>query len=45
MAGGLDWTRVETARGTSCRVLQGGAGAPLVYLHGTGGIQIGRAHV
>lgn len=34
----LEWGRVETGRGTSCRVLEGGAGAPLVYLHGAGGI-------
>lgn len=34
----MDWTRIETAKGTSCRVLQGGSGAPVLYLHGSLGL-------
>jgi pimeloyl-ACP methyl ester carboxylesterase len=29
---------VETKRGTRCRVFEAGGGAPLVYLHGAGGL-------
>jgi pimeloyl-ACP methyl ester carboxylesterase len=29
---------VETAKGTRCRVLEAGSGAPVVYFHGAGGL-------
>jgi pimeloyl-ACP methyl ester carboxylesterase len=29
---------IETARGTRCRVFEGGSGAPLVFFHGAGGL-------
>jgi len=34
----MEWERIQTPKGTSCRVLHGGNGTPLVYLHGSGGI-------
>jgi pimeloyl-ACP methyl ester carboxylesterase len=36
----LEWSRIDTAKGTSCRVLQGGPsdGDPVLFLHGAGGL-------
>jgi pimeloyl-ACP methyl ester carboxylesterase len=34
----MKWRTVDTKRGIRCRVLEGGAGAPLVYFHGAGGL-------
>lgn len=34
----LSWEKVDTARGATCRVLQGGEGPDLFFLHGAGGI-------
>lgn len=34
----MSWTRVETAKGTSCRVLEDGTGDPVVYLHSSSGL-------
>lgn len=34
----LSWEKVDTARGATCRVLHGGEGPDLVFLHGVGGI-------
>jgi pimeloyl-ACP methyl ester carboxylesterase len=33
----MNLTRIETKRGTSVRVFEGGRGAPVVFLHGAGG--------
>src|SRR5215207_594794 len=34
----MKWRAIETARGAHCRVLEGGGGAPLVFLHGAPGL-------
>src|SRR5215813_457094 len=48
----MKWQTVETKKGTRCRVLEGGSGAPLVFFHGAGGLlrdnpfldQLARSH-
>jgi pimeloyl-ACP methyl ester carboxylesterase len=48
----MKWQTVETKKGTRCRVLEGGSGAALVFLHGAGGLlgdnpfldQLARSH-
>jgi pimeloyl-ACP methyl ester carboxylesterase len=34
----VKWRTVQTRKGTRCRVLEGGSGAPVVFLHGAGGL-------
>jgi pimeloyl-ACP methyl ester carboxylesterase len=34
----MKWQVVETKKGTRCRVLEGGSGAPLVFFHSAGGL-------
>jgi pimeloyl-ACP methyl ester carboxylesterase len=34
----MNWRTIDTKKGTRCRVLAGGSGAPLVYFHGAGGL-------
>lgn len=34
----MEWTKIDTPKGTSCRVLRGGRGDPVVYFHGAGGL-------
>jgi len=34
----VKWQTVETKKGTRCRVLEGGSGAPVVFFHGAGGL-------
>jgi len=34
----MGWERIDTAKGTSCRVWRAGQGSPIVYLHGSAGI-------
>ena len=34
----MKWRTVDTKKGTRCRVLEGGSGAPVVYFHGAGGL-------
>jgi pimeloyl-ACP methyl ester carboxylesterase len=36
--GAMKWQVVETKKGTRCRVLEGGSGAPVVFFHGAGGL-------
>jgi pimeloyl-ACP methyl ester carboxylesterase len=36
--GAMKWQMVETKKGTRCRVLEGGSGAPIVFFHGAGGL-------
>jgi pimeloyl-ACP methyl ester carboxylesterase len=34
----MKWQTIETTRGVRCRVLEGGGGTPLVFLHSAGGL-------
>jgi pimeloyl-ACP methyl ester carboxylesterase len=34
----MEWTQVETVKGTTCRVLRGGSGESVVFFHGAGGL-------
>ena len=34
----MKWQSVDTRKGTRCRVLEGGSGTPLVFLHSAGGL-------
>lgn len=34
----MDYSRIDTARGASCRVLSGGQGPDVVFFHGAGGL-------
>ena len=34
----MKYQRVDTRKGTRCRVLEGGSGAPVVFFHGAGGL-------
>jgi pimeloyl-ACP methyl ester carboxylesterase len=34
----MKWQVLETKKGTRCRVLEGGSGAPVVFFHGAGGL-------
>jgi pimeloyl-ACP methyl ester carboxylesterase len=34
----MKWQVVETKKGTRCRVLEGGSGAPVVFFHSAGGL-------
>jgi pimeloyl-ACP methyl ester carboxylesterase len=34
----MKWLTVDTKKGTRCRVLEGGSGAPVVFFHGAGGL-------
>jgi pimeloyl-ACP methyl ester carboxylesterase len=36
--GAMKWQVIETKKGTRCRVLEGGSGAPVVFLHSAGGL-------
>ena len=34
----MKWQTIETKKGTRCRVLEGGSGAPVVFFHSAGGL-------
>ena len=34
----MKWQTIETKKGTRCRVLEGGGGAPVVFFHSAGGL-------
>jgi pimeloyl-ACP methyl ester carboxylesterase len=34
----MKWQTIDTRKGTRCRVLEGGGGAPLVFFHSAGGL-------
>jgi pimeloyl-ACP methyl ester carboxylesterase len=34
----MKWQTIDTAKGTRCRVLEAGSGAPAVFFHGAGGL-------
>jgi pimeloyl-ACP methyl ester carboxylesterase len=34
----MKWQAIDTKKGVRCRVLEGGSGAPLVFLHSAGGL-------
>jgi pimeloyl-ACP methyl ester carboxylesterase len=34
----MNWRSLDTKKGVRCRVLEGGGGAPLIYLHSAGGL-------
>src|ERR687888_2296464 len=34
----MKWQTLDTRKGTRCRVLEGGSGAPLVFFHSAGGL-------
>jgi pimeloyl-ACP methyl ester carboxylesterase len=36
--GAMKWQVVQTKKGTRCRVLEGGSGAPVVFFHSAGGL-------
>ena len=40
----MEWSQIETARGTTCRVLRGGRGEPVIFLHGFAGLRDIVAH-